>query len=279
MISIKNLNYRYSKKIQLFHGLNLEFEKGKVYGLLGKNGAGKSSLIKNIAGLLFPTTGSCIVNGYLSSKRETGFLQNIFFIPEEVYLPGIPIKELLKTYSPFYPHFNLRQFDTYLEDFGIDASRNLTALSFGQKKKVIIGFALSANTPVLIMDEPTNGLDIPSKVTFRNMIAESFQENRTVIMSTHQVRDLDELIDALVIMDKGEVIFNQDKEAILQTLSFNSSPVPISEPVIYTEKTSGGWAYISERYNTRRSLLDTELLFNALLQHKNMFNHLFKAQK
>ena len=271
MIDIKNLGYRYSKKTCIFSELNLTFSPGKIYGLLGKNGAGKSTIIKNITGMLFPTEGSCKVFGAIPKKREVHFLKDLFFVPEEYYLPNLTITELVKIYKDFYPNFDTNQFDRYTEEFKIEKSKKTTELSLGQKKKILIGFALSANTKVLIMDEPTNGLDIPSKITFRNMIKDAFKEDRIVIITSHQVRDLDELIDAIIIIDNGEVLLNNDKEHIAAHLQFELSDVAKNEAAfIYQEKVSNGFAAITENNTNTAGYIDIELLFNAVLadQHK-----------
>jgi ABC-2 type transport system ATP-binding protein len=156
MIQTNNLSYRYSKKVEIFNNLNLTFEPGKIYGLLGKNGAGKSTLIKNITGMLFPTNGTCEVFGKIPKNREVGFLKDLFFVPEEYYLPNLTITELIKIYKGFYPNFDVDQFDVYTKTFKIEKSKHTTELSLGQKKKILIGFALSANTKVLITSEIPN---------------------------------------------------------------------------------------------------------------------------
>lgn len=279
MISIENLSYRYSKKLALYNGLNMDLLPGRIYGLLGKNGAGKSTLIKNIGGMLFPTIGTCHVFGRQPRYRQVSFLKDIFFIPEECYLPRLTIKQFIAIYAPYYPGFDIDQYNGYLSEFGIESSRHLHALSFGQKKKTMIGFALSTNTKVLIMDEPTNGLDIPSKITFRNMMNDAFKKDRIVIISTHQVRDLDELINSLIIMDQGEVLLHEEKEVITRRLQFQLSDVPVqNESVLYQEKTSNGWVYISENRSGERSYLDIELLFNAVLEKGPFFNNFFASE-
>lgn len=269
MININKLGYKYTKKVGIFNNLNLTFLPGKIYGLLGKNGAGKSTLIKNITGMLFPTEGSCEVFGSIPKKREVHFLKDLFFVPEEYYLPNLTIQELVHIYKDFYPHFSTSQFDNYTKEFKIEKSKKTTELSLGQKKKILIGFALSANTKVLIMDEPTNGLDIPSKITFRNMIKESFKQERIVIITSHQVRDLDELINAIIIMDDGKILLNNDKTEISERLQFELSDVPKNESdLIYQEKVSNGYATIKENTTHTSGYVDIELLFNAVLANK-----------
>jgi ABC-2 type transport system ATP-binding protein len=170
MIKIENLIYQYSKRQILFNGMNLEMHPGKIYGLLGKNGAGKSTLMKSIAGLLTPIKGSCTVNAFTPSQRDKRFLEQLFFIPEECYLPPLAISQFVDVYAPFYPSFNVRQFGHYLSEFNIDEKGHLSKLSFGQKKKTFISFGLAANTSLITIDEPNNCLDISSKVQFRNIM-------------------------------------------------------------------------------------------------------------
>lgn len=273
MIKTNNLSYRYSKKVEIFNNLDLTFKPGKIYGLLGKNGAGKSTLIKNITGMLFPTTGTCEVFGKHPKKREVSFLKDLFFVPEEYYLPNLTISELIKIYKDFYPNFDVNQFDAYTKEFKIEKSKRTTELSLGQKKKILIGFALSANTKVLIMDEPTNGLDIPSKITFRNMINDSFKEDRIVIITSHQVRDLDELIHSIIIMNKGKVLLNNDKNHIAKNLQFQLTDVQQnSDGLIYQEKVSNGFASIKENKTKEPGYIDIELLFNAVLTDESKIN-------
>ncbi|MGB0891544.1 MAG: ATP-binding cassette domain-containing protein [Flavobacteriaceae bacterium] len=273
MIKTNNLCYRYSKKIEIFNNLNLTFKPGKIYGLLGKNGAGKSTLIKNITGMLFPTNGTCEVFGKIPKKRKVSFLKDLFFVPEEYYLPNLTINDLIKVYKDFYPNFDVNQFNSYLQTFKIEKNKRTTELSLGQKKKILIGFALSANTKVLIMDEPTNGLDIPSKIVFRNMINDSFKKDRIVIITSHQVRDLDELIHSIIIMNDGKILLNSDKEHIAKHLLFQlTGTIQNSNDLIYQEKVSNGFASIKNNTSKKAGYIDIELLFNAVLTDSNKIN-------
>ena len=269
MITINQLGYHYSKSEPILEDISIEFAPGIIYGLLGKNGVGKSTFIKNLTGMLFPTTGSCNVFGYSPKDREVEFLKNLFFVPEEYYLPNISIQQFVNIYRNFYPSFDMDQFKNYLETFEINPSKKTSRLSLGQKKKVMIGFALATNTKVLIMDEPTNGLDIPSKVIFRNMVKEAFNEDRIVIITSHQVRDLDELIDTIIIMDNGKILFNELRDDIARKWQFHISPVPLHLPnAIYDEKVSNGFASITENKGDQPGYVDIELLFNAVLANQ-----------
>lgn len=279
MIQLQNITYSYNSRKTLFNGLNLELTEGHVYGLLGKNGAGKSSLIKNIAGFLFPQKGKCVVNGFNPGKRETPFLEQLFYIPESCELPGLYIPQLIDIYSCFYPSFDKGAFDRYLEAFHVDIDSHLARLSFGQRKKVYISFALAANTKLLIMDEPTNGLDIPSKLQFRNIITSANRGDKITIMSTHQVRDLDDLITSILIIDEGELLLFADKTAISEALFFETCGSLPQNDYLYSELTPKGIVVVKENKLRRPSYLDIEILFNATLAEPVKMNRAFAHQK
>lgn len=266
MIELTNLSFGYRKKELLFWNLNLNLETGHIYGLLGKNGAGKSTLLKNIAGLVFPTEGTCKVNGLSAAKRLPSFLQELFFIPEEMELPSLSGNEYVRRTAHFYPKFDHAQFYKVLAEFNVNPDDNLKQLSFGQQKKVMITFGLATNTSLLIMDEPTNGLDIPSKVQFRRIMASSITEDRCMIISTHQVRDLDSLIDTLLVLHKKEIVLNKSLDDIGDRLLFTTSGNANKEGVLYTASNAIGNNTISinnQQHNNNK--VDMELLFNAII--------------
>jgi ABC-2 type transport system ATP-binding protein len=277
MINIKNLSFNYGKRKQIFRNLNLNLSEGNVYGLLGKNGAGKSSLLKNMAGLLFPSEGSCTVNGFDAQERLPSFLQELYFLPEEFYTPSIKIKDFVKTYAPFYPNFSLKQFLEYLEEFKISDDEKFNELSLGQKKKALIGFGLATNTKILIMDEPTNGLDIPSKSQFRKIIASVVTDERIIVISTHQVRDLDSLIDPIIILDESEVILHATTEEIADKLAFKTvSIVTDHDNVLYAEHSIRGFSVVMPKTGHDSNKVDLELLFNAAIAKREVIKEIFK---
>lgn len=280
MIELTNLTFGYSKKKLLFKNLSLSLKEGHIYGLLGKNGAGKSTLLKNIAGLAFPLKGLCKVKGFDASKRLPAFLQELFFIPEEMYLPSLTPAQFVKSTAHFYPHFDYEEFLRMLNEFEVPADSRLNKLSFGQQKKVMISFGLATNTSLLIMDEPTNGLDIPSKSQFRKIIASALTDNRCIIISTHQVRDLDSLIDSLVVLHKQEIILNSSLDAISEKLKFTNSSSANGKEILYTEENLGGINTIVANSDESFSKVDMELLFNAIISdNKSVTNHLISDNK
>ncbi|RZL15168.1 MAG: ABC transporter ATP-binding protein, partial [Pedobacter sp.] len=220
MIQINKLNFGYSKKRVLFKDISLKLSAGHIYGLLGKNGAGKSTLLKNIAGLVYPQSGTMNVMGSDPVKREPSLLSEIFFVPEEMYLPAVSIDSFVKTNAPFYKNFDHNYFSTLLSEFDVPAGQKLINMSYGQKKKLVICFGLASQTKLIIMDEPTNGLDIPSKAQFRKIMASALTEERCIIISTHQVRDLDNLIDTVIMLDENKIALMASVEEITSKLSF-----------------------------------------------------------
>jgi ABC-2 type transport system ATP-binding protein len=277
MVNVQNVTFSYTKKTELLSNLSIKLEAGRIHGLLGKNGEGKSTLLKLISGLDFPQVGSIETLGFNPVKRYPEMLQEIFFLPEELPQLTLSIENYEKVYAPFYPNFSTVQFNEYLKEFDIDNKKSmLNKLSNGQKKKVFVAFGLATNTKLLLMDEPTNGLDIPSKGQFRRMVASTIDDNRCLIISTHQVHDLDSLIDSIIVMEKHEIVFNQPIENITKKLLFRiADRNEKSDNVIYSEDTLRGLYQVSENKTGEESKLDIELLFNAILTEKNKIVKLF----
>jgi len=280
MIQLTNINFGYSNKRLLFENLTLELSRGHIYGLLGKNGAGKTTLLKLISGLRFISNGSALVLNENPALRKPKMLQEISFLPEELYTPALKVKEFVKAYAPFYPNFNHQQFQEYLNIFEIpNQDERIDKMSFGQKKKVMIAFSLACNTKILIMDEPTNALDIPSKTIFRKLMASVATEDRIVIISTHQVRDLHSLIDAIIILDSGKVILNESAETITEKLAFEViDDTENDSNILYEEENVRGKVVVRENTQQKETKLDIELLFNAVMLNKEKIQHIFNPK-
>lgn len=281
MIQLQNINFSYSKDRMLFNNLNLSLEGGHVYGLFGKNGAGKTTLLKIMSGLRFIQSGNVTTLGENAALRKAEMMKDIYFLQEEVFVPALSIRNFVKCYAPFYENFDKEQFEEYLHLFEIESQEDkLTALSHGQRKKVIISFALATNTKILLMDEPTNGLDIPSKAAFRKIMSMAANDERLILISTHQVRDLHSLIDAVVILDNGHILLNAMAEEITDKLCFKIlDENGTDEPILYREDNIRGDIVVTENIHHIETNLDIELLFNAVMMNKNRINELFNAQK
>jgi ABC-2 type transport system ATP-binding protein len=240
-------------------------QRGRIYGLLGKNGAGKSTLLKNIVGLAFPVSGTCELDGHAAARRRPDTLQDLFFLPEDVQVPAITATQLAAGTGGFYPRFDAAAFHDYLRELDVPSLTKLTALSFGQQKKVLIAFALATNTGLLVLDEPTNGLDIPSKAQFRKLVARALGEERCVIISTHQVRDLDSLIDTVLVLHERRVVLNATIDDLAERLHFGTAPAGAVVPeAFYAEPSVRGQQVIRPNHGEVFSKVDLEILFNAL---------------
>ena len=212
MINIKDVTFGYSSSAKVLEDFSLQFQDGGVYGLLGKNGTGKSTLLYLITGLLRAQKGSVEVDGVDARDRNAEILSEIFIVPEEYDLPAISLTSYVKAIKAFYPRFSDELLEKCLREFEMPNEVNLGSLSMGQKKKVYICIALAANTKYLLLDEPTNGLDILSKSLFRKVVVAGMSEEKTLIISTHQVHDVELLLDHVVIIDRNRVLLDQKLE-------------------------------------------------------------------
>ncbi|MDD4921494.1 MAG: ABC transporter ATP-binding protein [Bacteroidales bacterium] len=276
MIELRNMNFAYSKRKKIFEDLSLTVEGGHIYGLLGKNGAGKTTLLKLMTGLRFPQSGSSTAFGMDTKKRNIKMLQDIYFLPEEIWLPDVRVDGYLNMFANSYPRFDHELFKRCLTEFEINATDKLKNMSFGQRKKVAISFALATQCKILIMDEPTNGLDIPSKGQFRKLAAEIIGEDSCIILSTHQVRDLESLIDTVIILDESRILLNNTMEEICSKLLFKTLMSLDNQPdVLYSEFTPRGYLAVTPNMNETDSKIDLEILFNMTTQNANLMKQLF----
>lgn len=253
MLQIKNVNFSYSRRNSLLSDFSLTIDRGTVCGLLGKNGVGKSTLIYLICGLLRPKGGSIDYDGFTPINRKTAFLQDVFLVSEEFSLPAIELSKFVEVNAPFYPGFDKTQLMRYLELMELDYDVKLGQLSMGQRKKAFLCFAMACNTSLLVMDEPTNGLDISSKRNFTKALAECMTDDKTIIISTHQVHDLDRILDHVVIMDNDKVLLNASLADLSRQYSFSYTTEPEkARKALAAVEVPGG-------YNIVECLADPEL--------------------
>lgn len=266
MIEVKNLVFSYpGSKHKVFDGLNLTLKENRIYGLLGKNGMGKSTLLYLIAGLLRPKNGNVCVDGMESKDRRPEMLREIYVVPEEYNLPNLTLKQYVKVHQDFYPRFSEEILMNCLRDFEMQADVNFKHLSMGQKKKIYMSFAVASCCQLLLMDEPTNGLDIPSKALFRKVIAGNLPADSSLIISTHQVHDVEQLLDHVFILNNSEMIINASVEEIAKQYEFTyRNANEMGEDVLYAEPSLQGNAVIARRKaDSPETVINLELLFNA----------------
>jgi ABC-2 type transport system ATP-binding protein len=276
VININNLEFGYGRNT-LFDNLNLTLQPGSIPGLLGKNGAGKTTLLRLMAGLLFPHNGEISIMNRNPENRSPDYLENLFFLPEEFDLPNITPALYEKLYAPFYPAFDSDRYKKCLEEFELYYTKKFKTLSFGQKKKFMISFGFATGCRFMLLDEPTNGLDIPSKTQLRRVLASTVTDDNMVVISTHQVRDLENIIDPVIILDEGQIIFNRSIEEINRRLRVTTEPDPPEpERVLYFEKTFNGYMSVSENKTPEESNINLETLFSTVISNRKKVSDVFE---
>ena len=274
MIKIENLDFSY-KKTPIFHNISLTLEPGNIYGLLGENGVGKTTLLKLVSGLLAPKKGCCRVDGMDTFERCPAFLENIVFLPDAVSLPeNATPRKYIDELAPFYHKYSQGFFLDLMREMDVDPNRKFSEMSFGQQKKSLIACALSLGTDYVLLDEPTNGLDIPSKADFRKLLLKRADENTTIIISTHQVRDVENMIDPIIILAHDAVLLNANVQTIAEKLCFSidSAEVP---GALYSEPQPGGYMNVTVNTTGEESQVNIEALFNTVLRNRETIAKLF----
>lgn len=270
MITVNHLTYAYrGTRTNVFDDFSLTLGHSGIYGLLGKNGTGKSTLLYLICGLLRPGRGTVAIDGRPSFGREPAMLADLFLVPEEFDLPECTLRQFVRVNSVFYPRFSHELLASCLSDFELSADADLGSLSMGQKKKVYISYALATNTSLVLMDEPTNGLDIPSKHLFRQVVARHMSGDRTLVISTHQVHDIENLLDHIVIIDQSRVLLDASTADVTSRYAFRTLTAAEAPAAIYAEPSMGGVsAIVSRQPGEDETQLNLELLFDAAISGK-----------
>lgn len=273
-------NYGWRQQKSVFSDFSLSLERGKVYGLLGLNGAGKSTLIYLMAGLLTPKSGRVTIDGYNVRDRLPSTLGNLFVVPEEFELPRMSLKEYATLNGALYPRFSYEDMLRNLEIFDINPEiKSLSSLSMGQKKKVLMSFAFATHTDLMLMDEPTNGLDIPGKSQFRRLVAREMSDNRTIVISTHQVRDIDRCIEHVVIIDNSKVLLDESVARITSKLQFvENGTATDAQRAIYSQPSVMGYSIVVPNNGGDETEVNLETLFNATLGNSDKISEIFNAK-
>lgn len=274
MITIENTSYGYKSNPLIFNNISLEIGNG-IYGLLGENGVGKTTLMHLICGLLFPKNGKCSIDGRNTAERQPGALNRYFFLPEEMQMPTESIVSFAAHHSVFYPHFNQEEFELNLEELKIDRKQKLSSISYGQQKKAMLAYAFALHTPYTLLDEPTNGLDITSRQALKRIISRSMDDESTLLISTHQAHDFENLLDHLIILGKGEILLNRSLDEISNRLLFARTSI-LPEESIYSEENLSGYFSIIPNEDGEENTPDIELLYKAVLQQPEKIKSMFQ---
>lgn len=277
MIELRNVDYAYRKGHNILENLSLTVDSGSVCGLLGRNGVGKSTMLYLMAGLLRPQSGTVACGGFVPFERKTSFLNDIFIVPEEFALPAISMREYVEVNAPFYPKFDMELFASLLNIFELEGHLNLGALSMGMKKKAFLSFAMACNTSILLLDEPTNGLDISAKMAFRKAVSQIMSDDKSVLISTHQVHDVEQILDHVIIADNREIILNTSIAEICSRLRFGYSSDPQRNAQALFGIQAPGGMVIAERVKDPmdETEVNLECLFEMADKNRNLIKEIF----
>lgn len=273
MIKIANLNYSYDGYSNVIRNINLTLHEGHIYGLLGANGVGKTTLIKILSGLLYSSEESCKVDDINPFKRKVELQRDMFLFDEEPISHSFSIVSMAKSLAPLYPNFDWKDFQNMLKELKVDGNVKLRSLSQGQRKKAYIAFGLAANTRYLFMDEPTNGLDITSKETFRKLVVAHALPERTIIISTHQIDDVENVLDSIIIMNINGILLSSTIEEVSRKLIFG--PIDNPEEAIFVTDTLQGPCGIMKNDADLETTVDLKMLFTAFMEKTDEMTELF----
>ena len=273
MIDIHNLSFSYGSNAVL-QNISLKLEEGRIYGLLGENGVGKTTLLTLLCGLKKTEQGSISIDGFDPYKRQPELLQSLYYLPDEVAPYNQEARRFARYAGSFWPLFDMNKFLSIMREFETDPDQKMNKMSAGQLKKTYIAFALACNPRYLFMDEPTNGLDIPSKAQFRKAVGLYTTEDSTIVISTHQVRDLENIIDPIIILDRCDVLLNATVEEISEKLYFDYGTT-LQQGSLYSEQLPGGFIQVLLNSGRGESKVNIEALFNAVHRHKDLIKGMF----
>ncbi len=211
LVEIKNLTKKYNNKTVL-DNVNINITNGKIIGLLGKNGAGKTTLIKLINDLLTPTSGKIKVKGRnigVDSKKV------ISYLPERTYLnKQMRVSEVIDYFSDFYDNFDSDKAKRLLKDLDLDIEEKLSKMSKGMQEKVQLVLVMSRNADLYILDEPLGGVDPATRDYILDTILSNFNNNASIIISTHLISDIERILDEVIFIDKGKIILQSDADKL-----------------------------------------------------------------
>jgi len=277
MIEIKDLSFSYGKT-PVLKNITTTLEEGKIYGLLGENGVGKTTLLTLLCGLKKVGGGSITTDGEDPFDRTPSLLEKQYYLPDEVAPTPMTADGYAKERGRFWPLYDHEKFLHIMKEFENDPDKKMNQMSAGQLKKTYIAFALATGAKYLFMDEPTNGLDIPSKAQFRSAIMSHTAEDSTIVISTHQVRDLENIIDPVIILDKQDVLLNASMEEISEKLFFDYGTT-LMDGALFREQLPGGFLQVYPNYDGQESKVNVEALFNAVHSHKDLIKGLFTKKE
>ena len=211
LLEINNLNKSFDNK-EILKDINLSIQSGKIIGLLGKNGVGKTTLIKLINDLLTPTSGEILIKG---QKIGVETKKVISYLPERTYLnKQMKVSEVISYFEDFYDNFDSKKAKKLLKDLDLDINQKLAKMSKGMQEKVQLVLVMSRNADLYVLDEPLGGVDPATRDYILDTILSNFNENASVIISTHLISDIEKILDEVIFIDKGQIVLQSDADKL-----------------------------------------------------------------
>ena len=211
LLEIKDLNKSFDNK-EILKDINLSIQSGKIIGLLGKNGVGKTTLIKLINDLLTPISGEILIKG---QKIGVETKKVISYLPERTYLnKQMKVSEVISYFEDFYDNFDSKKAKKLLKDLDLDINQKLTKMSKGMQEKVQLVLVMSRNADLYVLDEPLGGVDPATRDYILDTILSNFNENASVIISTHLISDIEKILDEVIFIDKGQIVLQSDADKL-----------------------------------------------------------------
>jgi len=275
MVELKDVRYYLPRQNFLLQDVSLSLQPGHIYGLVGHNGAGKTTLLRLIAGLLQRFEGEVRADGMDIRQRPLAYLQNLSYVPEKPYIPPVKIYEFLDMYAPLYPHFDRKFFHTLAKAFDLNLYEALPRLSYGFLKRFYLCFSLATRANVILWDEPTNGLDITTKNLLKKQLASSLDEGQLVVLATHHIEEVEHLVDALIVVHHGEVIFSATVEQCERLFTYRvTGDEEIARRALYAEAVPGGYQVLLPREEGEDTHIPLSFLFEASVRQVTLFREL-----
>jgi ABC-2 type transport system ATP-binding protein len=292
MIEIKNLSLGFIKSNGLpatrvnlgtvkpvLENLSLTIEPGHVYGLIGRNGAGKTTLMNCINGIIAIRRKDqpIYLDGVKLNINNPYDHAKLFYVTDTISNIHILADAFANTLACFYPDFSVNSYKEYMEMFHMDRNVFLDELSLGEKKSVFLSYAFASGAPYVILDEPTNGLDITSRKVFRKLIASYMTPDRAIVISTHHINEISSLLDHILILDNKHIVFDHSVMETGSVLSFiESDDEDLRQQALYSMTSAYGNRMILPNSGGSDSEIDYELLFEAVLENGKAINELFE---
>lgn len=263
MITLRDASYSYRKKVEALTGITCEVHPG-IHLVMGANGTGKTTLLHLMAGLRYPTSGVCLLDGEELRLRRPSQLCRVQYFSPDMDFPEKSVEQMVSRHAPFFPRFDAGMLSRNLAAFSIDPRRKFTDLSFGNAIKVRLAYMLALRCEVLLLDEPTVGLDFEGRCQFGRLLMECVDEDQTVVVSTHSLSEFEPLYDSVMFLRDGRLLLQATFADISRWVTSVVTATPPAD-AIYSEMRMGRChSIVPAEVDDMESALDCTLLYNAL---------------